>query len=265
MKALAVVIGFVLAVTVATLAVVLAFPDRLGDYLPEFLQPSVGGPQLVLQVEPDGGDASRMVANSITIIERRLKDLGVRFSAQPQGEDRILLSLSKSADANRVVEVATRRGRLEFRLVEVTPWANMTPEQAVRGQPPADAEELYGRGGRGERLPYRVYKRAMLTGRDLVDAQAGFDQRTSEPIVSFRFNANGARQFAQATQENVGKPFAMVFDNEVISAPIIREPILGGMGQISGGFTVQQAIDMAILLRSGELPGRLTVIEQRSP
>jgi preprotein translocase subunit SecD len=141
----------------------------------------------------------------------------------------------------------------------------MTPEQAVRGVPPVDAEELYGRGSRGERLPYRVYKRAMLTGRDLVDAQPGFDQRTNEPVVTFRFNANGARQFAQVTQENVGKPFAMVFDNEVISAPIIREPILGGMGQISGSFTVQSANDMALLLRSGELPGRLTVIEQRSP
>src|SRR5215467_13491349 len=265
MKALAVVIGFVFAVAVAALAVVLAFPDRFGDYLPDFLQPVQGGPQLVLRVEPDGGDAGQAVANTITIIERRLTDLGVRFSARPQGEDRILLSLSKSADANHVIEVATRRGRLEFRLVEVTPWANMTPEQAVRGEPPADAEELYGRDGRGERLPYRVYKRAMLTSRDLVDAQPSFDQRTSQPVVTFRFNANGARQFAQVTQENVGKPFAIVLDNEVISAPIIREPITGGMGQISGGFTVQQAIDMAILLRSGELPGRLTVIEQRSP
>jgi protein-export membrane protein SecD len=108
-----------------------------------------------------------------------------------------------------------------------------------------------------------VYKRALLTGRDLVDAQPGFDARTSEPIVNFRFNANGARQFAQATQENVGKPFAIVLDNEVISAPIIREPILGGTGQISGSFTVQQANEMAILLRSGELPGRLAVVEQR--
>jgi len=265
MKALAVVIGFVFAVAVAALAVVLAFPDRFGDYLPDFLQPVQGGPQLVLGIEPEGGDAAQAVADSMTVIERRLKDLDVRFSAQPQGNDRILLSLSKSADVNHVIEVATRRGRLEFRLVEVTPWANMTPEQAVRGEPPADAEELYGRDGRGERLPYRVYKRAMLTSRDLVDAQPSFDQRTSQPVVTFRFNANGARQFAQVTQENVGKPFAIVLDNEVISAPIIREPITGGMGQISGGFTVQQAIDMAILLRSGELPGRLTVIEQRSP
>jgi preprotein translocase subunit SecD len=265
MKALAVVIGFVFAVTVAALAIVLAFPDRFGDYLPDFMQASAqDGPQMLIEVEAGGVEIGQAVADSIKVIERRLKDLGVRFKAQPQDNDRILLSLPKSADSMRVMNVATRRGKLEFRLVEVTPWANMTPEQAVRGEPPADAEELYGPGGRGERLPYRVYKRVMLTGRDLVDAQPGFDVRTSEPIVSFRFNANGARQFAQVTQENVGKPFAIVLDNEVISAPIIREPILGGTGQISGSLTVQSANDMAILLRSGELPGELTVIEFRA-
>jgi len=265
MKALAGVIGVVFAAALTAVAVAFIFPDRFGDGLPGFMQPALGGPQLTIEVETEGGDIGRAVADSIGVIERRLKDLGVRFKAQPQDNDRILLSLSKSADGPRVMDVVTRRGRLEFRLVEVTPWANMTPEQAVRGEPPADAEELYGRGGRGERLPYRVYKRALLTSRDLVDAQASFDQRTNEPVVSFRFSTDGARRFAQVTQENVGRPFAIVLDNEVLSAPIIREPILGGMGQISGSFTVQQAIDMAILLRSGELPGRLTVIEQRSP
>jgi protein-export membrane protein SecD len=154
------------------------------------------------------------------------------------------------------MDVVTRRGRLQFRLIEVS----MTPEEAKRGQPPAHAEVLYGFR---DPLPYLVYKRAVLTGRDLVDAQPAFDQRTSEPILSFRFNANGTRRFAQVTQENVGKPFAIVLDNSVLSAPIIREPILGGSGQISGGFTVQDANDMAILLRAGELPGELFVIEYR--
>ena len=89
-----------------------------------------------------------------------------------------------------------------------------------------------------------IEKREIITGADLVDAQPGFDQRTSEPIVSFKFNINGARRFAQVTQENVGRPFAIVLDNEVISAPVIREPILGGSGQISGSFTVEQANDL---------------------
>src|SRR6202022_4944951 len=97
-----------------------------------------------------------------------------------------------------------------------------------------------------------------------VDPQPGFDQRTSEPIVSFKFNLNGARRFAQVTQENVGRPFAIVLDNEVISAPVIREPILGGSGQISGGFTVEQANNLAILLPAGPLPAPLTIIEERT-
>jgi preprotein translocase subunit SecD len=102
-----------------------------------------------------------------------------------------------------------------------------------------------------------------VSGGDLTDAQPGFDQRTGEPIVSFRFNSSGARKFAQATQENVGRPFAIVLDNEVISAPVIREPILGGSGQISGSFTVESANDLAILLRAGALPAPLTIIEER--
>jgi len=262
MKALAGVIGVVFAAALTAVAVAYIFPDRFGDDLPGFMQPALGGPQLTIEVETEGGDIGRAVADSIGVIERRLKDLGVRFKAQPQDNNRILLSLSKSADANHVIEVATRRGRLQFRLIEERSFVGMTPEQAVRAEPPAHAEELYGRG---DRRPYLVYKRSVLTSRDLVDAQASFDVRTNEPVVSFRFSAEGARRFAQVTQENVGKPFAIVLDNEVLSAPIIRDPILGGAGQISGGFTVQQAIDMAILLRSGELPGRLTVIEQHSP
>jgi protein-export membrane protein SecD len=256
MKALAVVIGVVFALAVAAFAATQIFPDRFGDYLPEVLQPSVdGGSQLVLGVEPDGVDMAQALTQSINVIERRLKDLGVRFKVQPQDNDRILLRLAKSVDPKRVIEVTTRRGRLQFRLIET----NLTPEQAVRGEPPPHAEELHGRDQR----TYLVNKRAVLTGRDVVDAQAAFDARTSEPVVTFRFSAEGARRFAQVTQENVGKPFAIVFDNEVLSAPIIREPILGGTGQISGSMTVQDASDMALLLRAGELPGKLTLIEQR--
>ena len=111
---------------------------------------------------------------------------------------------------------------------------------------------------------YLIEKRVLVSGGDLIDAQPGFDQRTSEPVVTFSFNSTGARKFAEATQQNVGKPFAIVLDNEVISAPVIREPILGGQGQISGNFTVQQANDLAILLRAGALPAPLTIIEERT-
>ena len=114
-----------------------------------------------------------------------------------------------------------------------------------------------------QRCRFWCRSRCMVSGDDLTDAQPGFDQRTGEPIVSFRFNTAGARRFAQVTQENVGRPFAIVLDNEVISAPVIREPILGGSGQISGNFTVESANDLAILLRAGALPAKLTPIEQR--
>src|SRR4051812_42843885 len=108
MKALTAVIGIVFAAAVAALAVALAFPDRFADYLPGALQPSVeGGPQLVLGVEPDGVDMGQAVAQSINVIEHRLKDLGVRFKVQPQGNDRILLGVAKTADIKRVIEVAT--------------------------------------------------------------------------------------------------------------------------------------------------------------
>jgi preprotein translocase subunit SecD len=137
----------------------------------------------------------------------------------------------------------------------------VSPAQADQGGLPPDDEVLYGAS---DKQPYVLEKRVLVSGADLTDAQPGFDQRTSEPIVSFRFNTSGARKFAEVTQQNVGKPFAIVLDNQVISAPVIREPILGGSGQISGNFTVQSANDLAILLRAGALPAPLTIIEERT-
>ena len=112
--------------------------------------------------------------------------------------------------------------------------------------------------------PVQTSSRATVDGEDLNDAQPAFDNRTNEPIVSFRFNQQGALKFGQLTRDNVGRPFAIVLDNKVISAPRINEPILGGSGQISGNFTTQEATDLAIVLRSGALPARLSVVEERS-
>jgi SecD/SecF fusion protein len=98
----------------------------------------------------------------------------------------------------------------------------------------------------------------------LSDAKAGFSQQTNEPIVEFRPRSGGARKFGEVTQNNVGRLFAIVLDNQVISALQIREPILGGSGQISGSFTVESANDLAILLRAGSLPAKLTIVEERT-
>ena len=95
-----------------------------------------------------------------------------------------------------------------------------------------------------------------MSGENLVDAQPGFDQRTSEPIVTFRFDAAGAKRFARVTQENVGLPFAIILDGKVVSAPVIREPILGGSGQISGNFTVHEASDLAVTAQVGRAAGQ---------
>ena len=197
------------------------------------------------------------VDQSIQIIERRVNELGlVEPTIQREGADRILVQVPGLQDPSRLKEILGKTAKLDFRMVDQT----MTAEQAMATHPPAESEILDGEGGQ----KYLIEKRVLVSGADLVDAQPGFDQRSSEPIVSFRFNTSGARKFAEATQQNVGKPFAIVLDNKVISAPVIREPILGGSGQISGNFNVQQANDLAILLRAGALPAPLTVIEERT-
>jgi preprotein translocase subunit SecD len=197
------------------------------------------------------------VDQSIQIIERRVNELGlVEPIIQRQGASRILVQVPGLQDPSRLKEIIGKTAKLDFRMVDLS----MTPEQAIASHPPADSEILDGEGG----SKYLVEKRALVSGGDLVDAQPGFDQRNGQPIVNFRFNSTGARKFAEVTKANVGKPFAIVLDNKVISAPVINEPIPGGAGQISGNFTVQSANDLAILLRAGALPAPLTVVEERT-
>jgi protein-export membrane protein SecD len=112
--------------------------------------------------------------------------------------------------------------------------------------------------------PMVVERRILVAGDRLTDAQQGFDPQTQEPDVIFKFDTVGAREFGDASKDNVGKRFAIVLDNQIIEAPVIREPILGGSGDITGNFTVQSANDLAVLLRAGALPAPLRVIEQRT-
>jgi preprotein translocase subunit SecD len=199
------------------------------------------------------------VEQSIQIIERRVNELGtVEPLIQREGNDRILVQVPGLQDPTRLKEIIGKTAKLDFRMVDTS----MPSEQALQGRVPPDDEILYSTSQ--PKTPYLIEKRVLVSGGELTDAQPGFDQRTNEPVVNFRFNTSGARKFAQATQENVGKPFAIVLDNEVISAPVIREPILGGSGQISGSFTVQSANDLSILLRAGALPAPLTIIEERT-
>lgn len=219
-----------------------------------------GGLVRLTLTEPAIVDRIRQsVEQSIQIIERRVNELGtVEPLIQRQGVDRILVQVPGLQDPTRLKELLGKTAKLDFRMVDVS----IPAEQALQGRVPPDSEILYS--ATAPKTPNLVEKRVLVSGGDLTDAQPGFDQRTNEPIVSFRFNTSGARKFAQVTQENVGRPFAIILDNQVISAPVIREPILGGSGQISGSFTVESANDLAILLRAGALPAPLTIIEERT-
>ena len=218
------------------------------------------GEGLIRLTATESGFADRLHnlrQQSMEVIEERLRNFGVAAAGvQPDGLDRIRILAPGVKDPERLNVIFSKRARLTFRLVDLS----MTAAEALQGNPPPAAEVLYELNGK---TPYLLLKRVEMEGGDIIDVAPGFDQRTREPIVTFRFNANGARRFGQITQENVGRPFAIVFDNDVLSAPVIREPILGGSGQISGGFTLEQANTIAMLLRSGTLPGRLIVIEQQ--
>src|ERR1700754_2843704 len=225
------------------------------------LEVSEAGGGLIRLTVPQAAITERIrqtIEQSIQIVERRVNQLGtVEPVIQRQGTDRILVQVPGLQDPTELKRILGKTAKMEFRMVDTT----VPPDQALQGRAPPDSEILWS--STSPKTPYVIKKQVLVSGGDLTDAQPGFDQRTGEPIVSFRFNTSGSRKFAQATLENVGQPFAIVLDDEVISAPVIREPILGGSGQISGSFTVESANNLAILLRAGALPAPLTVIEER--
>src|SRR6266566_725146 len=216
-------------------------------------------PDLDVEIAPDGTGTMKFstvatetrrrqaVEQSIEIIRRRIDETGTKEpTIQREGQDRILVQLPGVDNPEHVKSLLGRTAKLSFQLVD----------QIL----PAVEE---GRGSRSAGAgAYVVRKRVMVGGDTLVDAQATF--QNNEPVVSFKFDTVGAKRFGDATRENVSKPFAIVLDNKVISAPVIREPILGGSGIISGSFTVQSASDLALLLRAGALPAPITILEERT-
>ena len=202
------------------------------------------------------------VEQSLEIIRRRIDETGVREpSIQRQGTDRLLVQLPGVDDPQRMKALIGKTAKMSFHLVDDT--TNLSDALAGRAPPGtqvlplADQRAQAGGGGR-----LVVKKRVLVSGENLIDAQPTFQQ--GEPVVSFRFDAIGGKRFGDATSQNVGKLLAIVLDGQVISAPRIREPILGGSGIISGTFSVPEAQDLALLLRAGALPAPLTVIEERT-
>ena len=136
----------------------------------------------------------------------------------------------------------------------------ITQEQLAAGRPPVGSQILPMADG--SRIA--VERRAIVTGDQVADAQQAFDQQSGVPVVTIRFDGAGGQRFARTTQQNVGRPFAIILDNIALSAPVIQEPILGGTAQITGSFTVESANQLAISLRSGRLPVELRVVEERT-
>ena len=200
-----------------------------------------------------------IVDTSIEVIDRRINELGTTEpSIQRQGEDRILVEAPGLGDPARLKELVGQTAQLRFHLVNTV----LSAEQAATQAPTPATIQVPD--VQDQNIVYVVEDTPLMTGEDLTDAQAGFDQTNGQPVVNFTLSGAGARAFAEVTTANVGRPFAIILDDEVISAPSIRQPIITGSGQISGGFTVESANDLAILLRAGSLPAKLTIVEERT-
>ena len=217
-----------------------------------------GGSYLVLEGQdtqtvkatPDAVDAA------MRVIENRIDQLGVvEPTVQRQGSRRIIVELPGIQDPERAIALIGKTALLEFVDTQLTqlPQGARWSEDGTTVQLPPPAQ------------PLPLGKKVILTGADLADAQASFDQTTAEPIVNFQFKGQGAKTFEDYTAANIGKYLTIVLDNEVISSPVIRDRISGGSGQISGGFRdITEARDLAVLLRGGALPVPVDVIERRS-
>ena len=227
-------------------------------------------PDLTIASTPDGqvllslsvvalrARAQGAVQQSIEIVRRRIDETGVVDpQITQQGEDRIVVQLPGIGDPERIKALLGKTAHMTFRLVDEA--VNAAAPGAV---PPPGDEFLQMQDNPAQKIAVR--KRVDVDGGDLTDARAGTSPQTGEWVVNFTFNSVGARRFGDVTRANVNHRFAIVLDDKVISAPVIREPITGGRGQISGSFTAASANDLAVLLRAGALPAPLTVVEQRS-
>jgi preprotein translocase subunit SecD len=206
------------------------------------------------------------VRQALETMRNRVDQFGVSEPVlQRQSDDRILIQLPGVKDPQRAIALLGKTARLEFKMVD----EDVNPQDAVKGNLPPGTELLYEkhvdrRTGTTSETPIVVFSKTELTGDLLSDAQVRIDNRYNEPYVAIEFNSLGAKRFDQITAANVGKRMAIVLDDAVYSAPVIRERISGGSAQISGSFTSQEATDLAIVLRAGSLPAPVKILENRT-
>ena len=202
----------------------------------------------------------QILEQSIEVVRRRIDELGTREpSISRQGEDRVLVEVPGLQDPQQLKNILGKTAKMTFQLVDEA--ANPNAATAPIGDDILPMmTEIPGQ------VPQKivVQRRVLVSGDRLTDAGVAFDSRSGQPAVTTRFDSVGARQFGEMTKEHVGRRFAIVLDKQVLSAPVIQEPILGGSGQITGSFTTKTANDLAVLLRAGALPAPLKIIEERT-
>ena len=238
----------------------------VGSY--DLKEPDPAAGRFVLVMRPKEVTALKDLAvrQALETIRNRVDQFGVAEPAiQQQGENRILVQLPGVQEPERAKALIGKTALLEFKLVD----DRVDPERAQREGVPEGLEVLVQRRVDREtreerRVPFVVGKKAVLTGADLSTARVSIDQNTGEPYVSVEFNPAGARAFSELTEANVGRRLAIVLDGNVHSAPVIRERIPSGQAQITGGFTTEEATDLAIVLRAGALPAPVQVLEERT-
>lgn len=217
-------------------------------------------------MSPTGAGQAEAVKNAMDtardIIDKRVNALGTREpTIIREGDDRVVVQVPGLQDPAALKELIGKTARLEFRMVDT----NADPAEAAAGRVPVGSEIVPYAEGEGNGAAFEVLRRqVMISGEQLINAQQSYDPQDNQPVVSIRFDSGGSSTFAKVTAQNVGKRFAMVLDGKVLSAPSINEPILGGSAQISGSFSVASANALAISLRSGALPVKMTVVEERT-
>jgi preprotein translocase subunit SecD len=223
----------------------------------------VDGSRFVLTPTREGVEqgVSAAMDTAIEVVRRRIDALGTREpTIIRQGANRIVVQVPGLQDPGALKALLGQTAKLEFKLVDLT----AQPDDIARGIAPPGSQILpFADAAPGQPGGLAVKRLGGIKGDQLTDAKQAFDQN-NQPVVSITFNSAGGAKFAKLTSENVNKPFAIILDDKILSAPNINEPILGGSAQISGSFNVQSATQLAISLRSGALPVDLKVVEERT-
>ncbi|PSH66260.1 protein translocase subunit SecD [Phyllobacterium sophorae] len=215
-----------------------------------------GGSRIGLQVDKDhlpDTDAT------IAVLSRRLSELGyINPHVVSQRNGRVLVEVPGLYDSQLLKDILSLTGELSFQMVD----PSVPVQQAIDGAPPEGDEVVYSFDD--PPVAYLVKKEPLVSNKNFVDAQAGIDTATQQPVITFRLDSIGADRFSKATKAGVGQSFAIVLDNQVLSAPVISEAIPGNTGQISGNFDLSGASNLALVMRAGALPTDVTVIEERT-